>query len=74
MFADLGRTLMVFGAMLFLVGLVIVLAGRLPGLGQLPGDLAYKRGNFQLYAPFGTMLVLSILLTLLFNVIGRFFR
>lgn len=74
MFADMGRTLMMFGAILFLVGLVIVLAGRLPGLGHLPGDLAFKRGNFQLYAPFGTMLVLSILLTLLFNIIGRLFR
>jgi hypothetical protein len=74
MFADLGRTLMFFGALLFLVGLIIMLAGRLPGLGHLPGDVAFKRGNFQIYAPFGTMLVLSILLTLFLNVISRLLR
>jgi hypothetical protein len=56
------------------LGLVLTLAGRLPGIGQLPGDIVIKRENFQLYAPLGTMIVLSLLFTLVLNLIARFFR
>lgn len=74
MFTDIGRVLMTLGALLFVIGLVLTFAGRIPGLGNLPGDLSIERGNFRLYAPFGTMLVLSIVLSVLLNVLGRFFR
>jgi uncharacterized protein HemY len=74
MFGELGRALMVLGALLFLIGVVLTLAGRLPGFGQLPGDVVIKRDNFQLFAPLGTMLVLSLILTLVVNLLGRFFR
>jgi len=74
MFADIGRTLMFFGALLFVIGLVLTFAGRIPWLGQLPGDIAVERENFRLYAPIGTMIVLSILLTVILNLIGRFWR
>lgn len=74
MVADLGRTLMILGALLFAVGVMLTLAGRLPGLGQLPGDIVIKRDNFQLYAPLGTLLLISVVLTLLFNLLGRFWR
>ena len=74
MFSDLGRMLMIVGGLLFLVGLALTFAGRLPGFGQLPGDVAIERSNFRLYAPFGTMIVLSIVLTILLNVIARWFR
>lgn len=71
---DLGRTLLVLGGLIFVVGLVLTFAGRIPWLGNLPGDVALNRGNFQLYAPCGTMIVVSILLTILLNVIMRLFR
>lgn len=74
MFTDIGRVLMTLGALLFIIGVVLTFAGRIPGLGNLPGDLSIERGNFRLYAPFGTMLVVSIVLSILFNVLGRFFR
>jgi hypothetical protein len=74
MFTDLGRLLMFLGGMLFIVGLVLTFAGRIPGLGQLPGDIAIERENFRFYAPFGTMIVLSIVLSLLLTVVGRFLR
>lgn len=74
MLGDAGRLLMVIGGLLFVIGLVLTLAGRLPGLGQLPGDIVIKRENFQLYAPLGTMIVLSLLLTLVLNLIARFWR
>jgi hypothetical protein len=66
--------LMVVGGLIFLAGLVIILAGRIPWLGHLPGDIAIERDNFRLYAPIGTMIVLSFLLTLALNLIARLWR
>lgn len=74
MFGDLGRWLMILGALIFVVGVIMALAGRIPWLGHLPGDIAVERGNFRLYAPIGTMIVLSLLLTLVLNLVARFFR
>jgi hypothetical protein len=66
--------MMFAGGALFLFGVLFWLGGRLPWFGNLPGDIVVKRDNFTLYMPLGTMLLLSILLTVLLNVIGRFFR
>jgi hypothetical protein len=71
---DLGRLLMMAGVGLFVLGLVLYFAGRLPGLGNLPGDITIQRDNFTLYAPIGTMIVVSVVLTLLLNLIARFWR
>ena len=71
---DIGRLLMFAGGGLFVVGLLLFLAGRIPGIGQLPGDITIQRGNFTLYAPIATMIVVSVVLTLLLNLIARFWR
>lgn len=71
---DLGRLLMLIGGALFVVGLVLSLAGRLPWLGNLPGDLVIKRENVTIFAPVGTMIVLSILLTVVLNLAARLLR
>lgn len=74
MFADLGRTLIVFGAMILLLGLILTVVGRVPGLGRLPGDITIQRDNFSLFAPCGTMILLSIVLTLALNIVARLLR
>ena len=74
MFTDIGRVLMTLGVALFVIGVILTFAGRIPGLGNLPGDINIERGNFRFYAPFGTMIVVSIVLSILWNVLGRFFR
>jgi hypothetical protein len=71
---DIGRLLMVAGGGLFVLGLILVLAGRIPGVGQLPGDITLQRGNFTLYAPIATMIVVSVVLTVLLNLLARFLR
>ena len=71
---DIGRMLMIAGGGLFAVGLVMFLAGRIPGLGQLPGDITIQRDSFTLYAPIGTMILVSVVLTLILNLIARFWR
>ena len=65
---------MVAGGGIFMLGLILVLAGRIPGLGQLPGDITIQRGNFTLFAPITTMIIVSVLLTLVLNLLARFFR
>jgi len=62
------------GVGLFLVGLLIYLLGKPPWAGRLPGDLVVRRGDFIVYAPLGTMIVLSLVLTLVLNLIIRLRR
>jgi hypothetical protein len=65
-----AKTLIVLGAVLIAAGLVWLAAGRL-GLGHLPGDIVIERGNFRLYLPLGTSLLISVVLSLLFWGLGR---
>lgn len=66
---SLGRLLLFAGLGLALLGGALLLVGRLPGLGDLPGDFRWEteRGT-SVYVPLGTMIVLSLLLTILVNV------
>lgn len=61
--------------MLVVVGIVMVLAGRahLP-IGRMPGDIVYRGKNTTIYFPIVTSIVLSILLTLILWLMGRFGR
>lgn len=68
---DLGKLLIVFGLLIAAVGVVLVLAGRLPWLGRLPGDVYVQRGSWTFYFPLATSIVVSLVLTLLFWLIGR---
>ena len=70
----IGRILMVFGGIVLLLGLAFTLAGRIPLLGRLPGDIFIQRDNVTVFFPLATMIVLSILLTILLNVLPRLFR
>lgn len=67
---DTGRVLIVIGAILIAAGLVWLAAGRL-GLGHLPGDITIERGNFRLYLPLGTSLLVSLVLSAVLWLIGR---
>ncbi len=55
---------MTLGALLFLFGLVVVLFGRVGPFARIPGDFYIQRGNFALYLPLGTSLLLSLVLSL----------
>ncbi len=67
---ELGRILLVIGIVLVVVGGLAMLGVRLP-FGRLPGDIAVEgeRGGF--YFPIVTMIVVSIVLTVLFNLLRR---
>ena len=61
----LGKTLIVIGLLVAVLGLLITLAGKLPWIGRLPGDITIKRDNFTFYFPLATSILLSLLLSFL---------
>lgn len=67
---NIGRLLLSIAAIIAVAGLVFLLMGKL-GLGRLPGDIIIRRENLTVFFPITTMIVISILLTLLFNLFRR---
>lgn len=59
----MARTLVIFGLVLVVVGLLWPWLSRL-GLGRLPGDIVIERGNFRFYFPLATSVLVSVVLTL----------
>jgi Protein of unknown function (DUF2905) len=71
----MGRTLVIAGMVLVAVGLLVMLMGRLGlPLGKLPGDFTYKGKNVTVFAPIGTCLLLSVVLSLVVWAIGYWRR
>jgi hypothetical protein len=61
---DLGRTLIFFGLLLVIVGVVISFAGKIPWFGNLPGDIVVRRERFTFYFPIVTCLIISAIISL----------
>lgn len=68
-FSDLGRLLLIAGGAIVLLGLVLLLVGRVPFFGRLPGDISIQHGNTSFYFPIVTCLVLSVVLTVVVNLL-----
>ena len=69
--AGVGKVLIALGIVLVVLGLVLSLAGRIPWLGQLPGDITIQRGRFTLYFPLTTCLLVSALISLVVYLFRR---
>jgi hypothetical protein len=69
--SEMGRPLIVVGAVLLALGLLLTFGPRIPGLGRLPGDLVWRRGSTTVYFPLVTCLVLSLVLSLLFALLRK---
>ncbi len=71
----IARTLIVFGIILILSGFLLLFAGRFfPYFGHLPGDIVLTRKNTTIFFPFTTMLVVSIVLTIVLNLLSRWMK
>jgi hypothetical protein len=66
----MSRTLIIFGLVLVAAGLLWPFLAKL-GLGRLPGDIIIERENFRFYLPIATSLLISVVLSLLFWLLGR---
>jgi len=63
--------LILVGAVLVVLGLALVFAGKVPWLGRLPGDIIVERKGFGFYFPLTTCLIISIVLTIIFSFFTR---
>lgn len=67
-----GLLVLIAGAGLILIGLLIY-SGALSWFGRLPGDISYKSDHVSVYVPLASMLIVSLILSLLFYLLRRFF-
>jgi len=67
-----GLPVIVGGVFIIVVGLLIY-SGGLSWFGRLPGDIRYESGSVRVYVPIVSMLPISLALTLIFNLLRRFF-
>jgi hypothetical protein len=63
---DIGKMLIIFGVTSVVIGGMLMLSGKLPWIGRLPGDILVQKKNFTFYLPLATSILISILLTLIF--------
>ena len=70
----IGKTLVFVGAAVVVLGLAFMLAPKMPFIGRLPGDIVFRRGDAIFYFPLATSIVVSIVLTVLLNIVFRLFR
>ncbi|HLH73142.1 MAG TPA: DUF2905 domain-containing protein [Chloroflexota bacterium] len=68
---EFARLLIVLGAIVVLAGVVLLLVGRIPFLGHLPGDIRIQTDGVSCFVPLATSLLLSVLLSLLLNLIAN---
>ncbi len=68
----LGRGLILAGIVLVVLGAVVLMGQRLPWLGRLPGDMVIERDGFRLYVPIMTCVLLSLALSAVLWLVGRF--
>jgi hypothetical protein len=72
---ELGKLLIVLGTILVVAGIVLTVTGRLNvPLGRLPGDIVYRGKNSTVYFPLATSVVVSVVLSILLWVVGRWRR
>jgi len=72
---ETGRGLIIIGVIIMIIGIIINFGDRLPfNLGRLPGDIVYKKEGFSFYFPITTSIIISIVLSLLLYLFGKFFR
>jgi hypothetical protein len=68
---DLGKSIIAVGIVLIIIGIIMTLAGKIPGAGKLPGDILIKKENFSFYFPLTTCILLSIVLSAFMYLFGR---
>ena len=72
---DFGRLLIIIGLVIAFAGVLVLVATRIfPWLGNLPGDIRFEGENYKIYIPLATMLLISLLATILLNIVIRIFR
>ncbi|HZD39119.1 MAG TPA: DUF2905 domain-containing protein [Terriglobales bacterium] len=69
--AGLGKALILFGIILFVIGVIFSLAGKIPWLGHLPGDIVIQKERYSFYFPLTTCLLISAIISLVLYLFRR---
>ena len=67
----MGKFLIIAGVVLIILGVILHFAPRLPFPGKLPGDIVIDRGNFKMFIPITTSILLSVILTVILYLINK---
>ena len=68
----IGKILLIVGGIIVIIGLLLIFSQHIPFFGKLPGDIFIKREGFSFYFPIVTLLILSLLITIIVNVVLYF--
>lgn len=71
MMSDLGKSLIILGLVIVAIGAVLMLSGKLPWLGKLPGDIYIKKENFAFAFPLTTCIIISAVISFVFWLLRR---
>ncbi|MCL5023181.1 MAG: DUF2905 domain-containing protein [Nitrospirae bacterium] len=71
MVQSLGKLLIIAGILIIVLGGLLLLSGKIPWIGRLPGDIVIHRKHFTFYFPLATSILLSIIITLILWFLGR---
>jgi len=74
MITNLGKLIILCGVILVLLGGAMLLFGKMPFFGRLPGDVYIQKKNFSFYFPLASSILISLILSLLFILFNIFFR
>jgi len=67
----LGKLLIVLGVIVIAVGGLLLFSGKIPYIGRLPGDILIQKKNYTFYFPLATSIIISVIITLVFWLLGR---
>ena len=67
----LGKLLVVLGVIVIAVGGLLLFSGKIPWIGRLPGDILIQKKNYTFYFPLATSIIISLIITLVFWLLGR---
>lgn len=65
-----GKALIAIGLVVAIVGIVMLFGSKI-GIGKLPGDFTYSKGNFTFYFPLATTILVSVLLSIIFSIFKK---
>jgi len=63
-----GKMLVFIGIFMILFGVLFMLAGKIPYLGKLPGDIEIHKNGLDIYFPLATSLIISLIITIIINI------
>lgn len=61
----LGKSLIIIGIIIVIIGLFMAYGQKVPFLGKLPGDIHIKRENFEFYFPLATSIIVSVIISVI---------